>query len=306
MFFRILALLPLVSLVTANCLVGRSDVGPVCNAPTTRLRQQSLCKMLAKTLRINLPRTRLIMSKNIYQFGITFEGQIQYGIVVCPTDVLSSSDTQLFFDALQDLYAAVQILISFIIELESLIETAGFKGEFCIAIKMMATSTTTFMDKAYDCSASEYQDQLSDMRKKVGTMMASVQVSYCGTISPNGSSEVSVRIMACGLAVSTPITCGLHMSQPRVSFELVLSQGVASKIGGKLAKSSQSPVRRSETPISVLNAESGNIEPVYGVDDFSNDHGRCLLIFNGYVWKDSALEERHLAPYLQEINLTDV
>ncbi len=32
MFFRILALLPLVSLVTANSLMGRSDVDPVCKA----------------------------------------------------------------------------------------------------------------------------------------------------------------------------------------------------------------------------------------------------------------------------------
>ncbi|KAK0216675.1 hypothetical protein EDD85DRAFT_995501 [Armillaria nabsnona] len=188
MFFRILALLPLVSLVTAHSLVGRSDVGPVCNATntmtTTAMDMQNACQDFKD-------KPTSAMAKVIYQYGITFEGQIQYGIEVCPTGVLFSNDTQLFFDALQALYAAVQTLVSSILELESLIETAGFKGEFCIAIKVMATSTTTFMDKAYDCSASEYQDQISDMRKNVVTMMTSVQVSYCGTISQNGNSKVS-------------------------------------------------------------------------------------------------------------------
>ncbi|SJL15991.1 uncharacterized protein ARMOST_19505 [Armillaria ostoyae] len=189
MFFRILALLPLVFLVTAHSLVSRSDVVvPVCNAisnmNTTAIALQNACTNFEAQ-----PTNDMAMP--IMKFGFALEGEISSGINVCPSDVLSSGDTEILFNALKDLYDTIQKLVSSILKLKDAIIAAGYEAQSCFAVEMMATSMTTFMDKVYACSANEYKGPLDEMRSGVLTMMAQANFSYCGTVSPRGSSKIS-------------------------------------------------------------------------------------------------------------------
>ncbi|KAK0433085.1 hypothetical protein EV421DRAFT_1910388 [Armillaria borealis] len=190
MFFRILALLPLVSLVTANSFVGRSSVvdpvrNDINNMTITVTSMENACKVFQ-----SMPTKD--SATTIMNIGIRLDLQIVSATNDCPGAVVSRDDTQILVNALENLLNNfIKPLFILVLELKSAIEEVDFEGQFCVAIEAIITSTTAFMDEVYTCGADEYKDQLGEMRDEVLAEMAQVKASYCVTVGSGGNSKVS-------------------------------------------------------------------------------------------------------------------